>query len=721
MPAAPKSPVPHLSDTQASAKARQMLARMTEDEKFLLLRGYVGANLEIPTPMGMVRMEAPAEARQSSGYVPGVNRLGVPPLWETDASMGVANLFNMRPGDVATAFPSTVLLAASFDPELAYRQGEAIGTEAHSKGFNVLLGGGMNLTREPRDGRVYEYLGEDPLLAGIMAGSAVSGTQSTNVISTVKHFALNAQATNQLYLDAVIDEAALRESDLLAFQIAIERGQPGSVMCSYNWVNGEPVCSNKWLLTDVLRRDWKYTGWTMSDWGATRGAEDALAGLDQQSASQMSPQPWFAEPLKELKAKGKFSAKRLDVMTQRILTAIYRVGLDRNPPTVRPIDYAAHGRIAREVAEKGIILLKNEGSILPLANEVKEIAVIGGFANLGVPGGGGSAQVVPAKGKLHRIQVAGTGEMGEALNPILLTGSTPFDALTERLGKANITFTTGLETAEAAYVASKADLAIVFVTRHSSEGKDAFDLSLPMGQDALVSGVAAANPNTIVVVLTGQPVTMPWIDKVKAVVAGFYPGQEGAEALADILTGSINPSGHLPLTFPQSEQQLPRPKPPMVDVQLFRTSTVKYEEGARIGYRWFDKTGEKPLFAFGHGLSYTTFGYSDFVAQSAKGLRLSAKVRNTGNRPGADVVQFYLLRRGDEVLKRLVGFARVELAQGEEKTVEVTVDPRLLASFNTISQKWVVPAADYTLGVAHASDAIEQTLSIKLPESTLNP
>jgi beta-glucosidase len=680
-------------------RAELAVAAMTTDEQFALVRGYVGVTISAP---GVGNIVAPAEARQSSGYVPGVPRLGIPALWETDASMGVANMFNMRKGDIATAFPSTLILAASFNPELAYRQGAVIGTEAHSKGFNVLLGGGMNLSREPRDGRTFEYLGEDPLLAGTIAGAAVRGTQAQNVVSTVKHFALNAQSTNQKMLDAKIDKGALRESDLLAFQIAIEQGQPGAVMCAYNMVNGASACNNSWLLNDVLRRDWSYRGWVMSDWSATESETYALSGLDQQSGSQMDSQPWFAEPLKKLRADGKFTDARLREMATRIVRSMFAVGLIDKQPVVRPIDYKKSAETALEVARQGIIVLKNEGGILPLADGAKRIAVIGGFANMGVPSGGGSSQVSPSNGALIKVPIAGKGLFGEAMSPILLP-SAPYDAITKQFRKALVTFDAGFDTAEAAAEAKLANVAIVFVTRHSSEGRDSADLTLPLGQDALVEAVAKANPNTIVVVLTGSTITMPWADRVKGIIAGFYPGQEGAQAIAEIINGAVNPSGHLPVSFPASLDQLPRPKAPQDGVVIFRPSKVDYNEGSDVGYRWYGRNGTTPRFAFGHGLSYTNFSYDKLRVAGGQTVSVTFDITNTGARAGADVPQLYLTSADGEKTQRLIGFQRVELKPGERRSVTLKADPRLLARYDETGKAWVIKGGSYGVSLSRSS------------------
>jgi beta-glucosidase len=468
-------------------------------------------------------------------------------------------------------------------------------------------------------------------------------------------------------LDAKIDKGALRESDLLAFQIALERGRPGAIMCSYNLINGERACGHKWLLKDVLRRDWKFDGWVMSDWSATKSADMALAGLDQQSGSQMDAQPWFAEPLKALQAEGKLPASRVKEMATRIVTSMDRIGLLDKPPVIRPINYEANGKVALDIAYKGIVLLKNDGNILPLAKTAKSIAVIGGFANMGVPGGGGSAQVIPSTGKLIKIPMSGTGMTSEAMDPVLLPDA-PYNALMEKFEDSDMRFEAGFNTGEAVLAAKAAEVAIVFVTKHASEGKDSVDLELPMRQDGLIRAVAAANPNTIVVLETGQPVTMPWLKDVKGVIAAFYPGQHGGQAIADIIAGDVNPSGHLPITFPASLAQLPRPAAPVEGVEMFTPSSVDYNiEGSNIGYRWMARNTFKPLFPFGHGLSYTQFSYSGLKVEGGQTIKASFTIKNDGKRAGADVPQLYLASAVGKPAVRLLGFQRVDLSLANKK------------------------------------------------------
>lgn len=344
-----------VSTRDIDVRARALVGQMTLDEKIAMLHG------SMPIALPGRPNNTPADALPSAGYIPGVARLGIPPLRETDASLGVTNPLGLRKGDTATALPSGLSLASSFDPDLAYRAGAMVGAEARAKGFNVLLNGGANLARDPRNGRNFEYLGEDPLLAGVLAGETVRGAQAQGIIATVKHFALNDNETNRHSLDARIDRGALRESDLLAFQIAIERGRPGAVMCAYNKINGEYSCSNHWLLNDVLKGDWHFAGWVMSDWGAVHSVDDALAGLDQQSGEQFDPAVFFGAPLKVAVESGRVPVARIDDMVARILRSMIAAGLLDRRTAAPPTDVQANAAVALQVARQGIVLLKNDG------------------------------------------------------------------------------------------------------------------------------------------------------------------------------------------------------------------------------------------------------------------------------------------------------------------------------------------------------------------------
>lgn len=667
---------------------------MTDDERFVLIHGFMALRF---SGFGDTNAKWPDDVVPGAGYVAGVPRLGVPSLRETDASLGVTNPFGVRAGDTATALPAGLALGATFNPELAYRSGRLVGEEARARGFNILLGGGINLARDPRNGRNFEYISEDPLVSGVMGGAAIRGTQDAGVISTVKHFALNSNETNRHSWNATIDEGAFRESDLLAFQIAIEGGRPGSVMCAYNLVNGDKACGNDHLLNTVLKTDWGFKGWVMSDWGAVSGADFAVKGLDQQSGEQLDKQVWFDAPLKAKLADGSFDRTRLSDMVRRILRSMKAAGVtdwDKPPP----VDMAAHAADALEVARQGIVLLKNDGG-LPIAAGARSIAVIGDKAHIGVLSGGGSSQGLPPRGWAASNPVGGPGQMGSWRIERWFAGA-PVDAIRKEAPHASVEFDPGVYPQVAAALAARADVAIVFVNKYELEGYDSPDLSLPGAQDAMVSAVAAANPNTIVVLETGNPIAMPWRDKVKAIVAAWYPGQEGAQAIAEVLTGRVNPSGRLPITFPNAIEQLPRPTIPSFGTPENTPVTVAMTEGADVGYRWFARRQLTPMYAFGHGLSYTSFAYSGLALKGGKTPGARFTVRNTGSREGADVPQLYLRSIDNTVDVRLLGFERVSLKPGESRTVTLNLDPRLLANYDAKAHRWRIKAASYEIALS---------------------
>jgi beta-glucosidase len=682
-----------VAETDPDRRAHETERQMTDEERFSLLVSVMGANIFNP-----VRDERiPKDVPPSAGYVPGVPRLGIPALLMTDASLGITNQ-GYREGDTATALPAGLVLGATFNPALARASGAMLGREARSRGFNVLLAGGINLARDPRNGRNFEYLSEDPLLSAVLAAESISGIQGEGVISTIKHFSLNCNETNRHWLDALIDPDAHRESDLLAFEIAIERAQPGSVMTGYNKVNGEYAGGNAHLLLDILKGDWDFPGWVMSDWGATPTWEFALAGQDQESGAQIDRMMWNAEPftdaLRDAHATGALPPERLSEMVRRILRSVYAIGADAWAETA-PVDLEEHNRIALETARQGIVLLANDG-VLPL--DAKRIAVIGGHAQVGVPAGTGSSAVTPPGGYAEVIKLGGPGVMGAGRNLYLLPPA-PLTELRERLPDAVIEFDPGMTPAEAALAARQADLAIVFAVRVEGEGFDNPDLSLPWGQDAVIAAVAAANPNTVVVLETGNAVAMPWRDDVRAIVAAWYPGQAGGQAIAEVLTGAVNPSGRLPITFPADLAQTPRPDLPGLGTPWGTPVTIAYDEGAEIGYRWFAQQQQTPLYAFGHGLSYTTFAYADLELAGGETVSAAFTVTNTGARAGADVPQLYLTAPRT----RLLAFERVELEPGESRRVTLTAEPRLLARFR--DGQWVIDEGVVEIAVATAADA----------------
>jgi beta-glucosidase len=700
----------------ADERARETEAQMTDDERFSLLVSVMGTNDVVRERDERI----PEDVPMSAGYVPGVERLGVPPLLMSDASLGVTNP-GYRPGDTATALPAGIALGASFNPALARASGAMVGREARSRGLNVMLAGGVNLARDPRNGRNFEYLSEDPLLSGVLAGEAIAGIQGEGVISTIKHLSLNCNETNRHWLDARIDPAAHRESDLLAFEIAIERGRPGSVMTAYNKVNGAYAGANRVLIEDILKGAWGYPGWVMSDWGATPTWDYALAGLDQESGAQIDVLMWdaesFTEPLRTAFAEGELPTERLSEMVRRILRSIYAVGVDRWEAG-RPAgqdDQAAHHAIALDGARQGIVLLENDG-ILPLAAAARtRIAVIGGYADLGVPVGIGSSAVLPAGGYAAEVHIGGPGIMGSMRNLYLLPSS-PTQELGRLMPEAEIEFDPGMTAAEAALLARRSDVAIVFAIRVEGEGYDLPDLSLPWGQDAVIDAVASANPNTIVVLETGNPVAMPWREKVRAIVQAWYPGQAGGQAIAEILTGAVSPSGRLPVSFPADLGQTPRPELPGLGTPWGTPTTIDYDEGAEIGYRWFAQQATTPLYAFGHGLGYTSFEYDGLEVGAEDTIAATFTVTNTGERDGADVPQLYLTSAAGEERMRLLGFERVELGAGESRTVTLTADPRLLARYDGDAGEWRVAAGAHRVAVGRAADDLVLTGEAELAE-----
>ncbi len=698
----------HLS---ADTRSALLLKQMTREEKLLLVFGYFGADMKD-------KYTRPPESRWSSaGWVPGIKRLGIPDQWQTDAGIGVATQHDADHWRERTSLPSGLATAATWDPALAFKGGAMIGSEARDSGFNVMLAGGVNLLREPRNGRNFEYGGEDPLLAGTMVGAQIKGIQSNKIISTVKHYALNAQETGRHFVSSNIDEDAARMSDLLAFQFAIEKSRPGSVMCAYNRFNGDYACENKWLLNDVLKGDWGYKGYVMSDWGAVYStAKAANNGLDQESAGHsFDSQPFFKEPLADAIKKGEVSPARLDNMVSRILYSLFSTGVMDAPPVAdKPIDLSAHNKVTQADAEASMVLLKNDGQVLPLIKTVKTVAIIGSHANVGVLSGGGSSQVHSVGGNV----VPGLGDPGFP-GPVLYHASSPMKAIQGRLPGATVVYNDGTDPKAAAELAAKSDMVVLFANQWTGEDID-FSITLPDNQDATIAAVAAANPKTVVVLETGGPVLMPWVDKVPAILEAWYPGNMGGEAIARVLFGEVDASGRLPATFPTSLDQLPHPVLADNNGNPKAPFDMAYTEGAAVGYKWYDKKDLKPLFPFGHGLSYTHFTYSGLkVTKSGNTVTVAFDVKNDGARAGKATPQVYAGPTSDlgwEAPKRLAGFSKVELAPGATQHLTLTVDPRLLAVYKN---GWDIKAGTYTVSLGGSSRDIAQTVDVTLPASQL--
>lgn len=676
----------------ARERAELALKQMTLDEKLALLHG--NGMPAVPN----WQMPLSDLANGGAGYVPGVPRLGIPPIVMSDAAYGVRN--SGANGRYSTALPSDLALASSWDTNLACDYGTLIGRELRAQGFNMTLGGGVNLTRDPRNGRTFEYAGEDPLLAGTMVGNTMKCEQAQHVIGDIKHYALNDQETGRNIVNVVISRRAMQESDLLAFHIAIKIADPGAVMCSYNRINSVYSCENSYILRDTLKQDWGFKGFVLSDWGGTHSTEEAIsAGLDQEQPMA----DYFGPKLKEAVEAGRVPLAEIDDHARRILYAEFLSGIVDGPPEKSVVNVEKGLEVAQRIEEKSIVLLKNEQAVLPIIpSKVHSIAVIGGHADIGMISGAGSAQVDPPGG--NAIMPPGKG--ATHWQDQIWFPTSPLKALRAKLPNTKIEFDSGTDLKSAVRLAGSSGLAIVFAYQWESEGMDLPSLALPDNQDALIEQVAAANPHTIVVLETGTAVTMPWLDKVAGVVEAWYAGSAGHKALANVLVGEVNPSGKLAMTFPKSEKDLPHPVIPALPAQDQALSyAVRYDEGSEVGYKWYEAEHKQPLFAFGFGISYTTYAYSSLsVDSTSRTVRFT--VKNTGRRAGAEIAEVYarLPKNADESFKRLVGWKRVTLAPGESKTVTVTLDPRVLQTFDEANDRWNLAPGDYRVFVGASSD-----------------
>ena len=680
-------------------RADMVLKEMTLDEKIELLhgQGMPGWPREVKNPQ-------PELGNGGAGFILGIPRLGIPIIQMSDAAYGVRS--SAENGRYSTALPSNVGAAASWDPEAACAYGTVIGKELRAQGYNMTLGGGVNLTREPRNGRTFEYMGEDPVLAGTLVGNLMKCEQAQHVIGDIKHYAANDQESGRNEVDALISKRAMRESDLLAFEIGVGIAQPGAVMCSYNAVNGDFACENRYLLTNVLKKDWGFKGFVVSDWGGTHSTVKAsAAGLDNEEPLD----EFFGAKLKEAVETGKVSMAELDEHARRVLRSEFACGLIDYPTKKSVADVEGDLATAQKIEEQSAVLLKNTGGLLPLNSAaVKSIAIIGPHANEGMISGSGSAQV-DAPGR------PSAGWMAQVWFP-----PSPVLTLQEKFPSAKVQFDSGANPASAAALAKNSDVAIVFAYQWESEGMDLENLSLPVKQDELIEAVAAANPKTIVVLETGTAVTMPWLEKVGVVLEAWYAGSKGADAVASILSGDVNPSAKLPMTFPKSEADLPHPqlvkpgpgetgeKAVMKSGEAKPTFSVHYDEGLKVGYKWYDAEKKAVLFPFGYGLSYTRFAYSGLKVAAGKETRVSFTVKNTGKRDGAEVAEVYaaLPASAGEPPKRLVGWSKVWLKAGESKEVSVSVGEKYLSIYNEASNGWKLVPGGYTFMVGGSSQEL---------------
>jgi beta-glucosidase len=695
-----------MNDTDSSLERRieDLLARMTLDEKLSLLSG---ANW----------METP-----------GIPRLGIPALKMNDGPLGVRYWsLDVRTSPASfgtTAFPAGVAMAATWDPPLVEREGQAIAEQAKALGRNMLLGPTVNIARLPQWGRNFEGYGEDPFLAARMAVAYVRGVKREGVIATVKHFAANNQEVERNRIDVAVSERALHEIYFPAFKAAIQEGEVGAVMSAYNKVNGHWCAENAALLDGVLRAQWGFRGLVVSDWGGTHTtAKSANAGLDIEmpggdGLASFRKEPDFArfhfdgghlgaDKVKQAVAAGEVGVATIDKKVRHILWALATHGLlDRKEarPTL-VVDTAAQRAVARQAAIESLVLLKNADGILPLvAGKLQSLAVIGPNAVAARTGGGGSARVIPASPPQSPL-----GGIEARAGAQVKIGFARGAAMADEPGAQPTAATQAELRAEAVALARRSDVALLFVGFSPDNEQESYDRSfeLPAGQDELIQAVAAANPNTVVVVHAGGPVAMaPWLDRVRAVLMAWYPGQAVGQAIAAVLFGDENPSGKLPVSFPRAWQDAPaHGNYPGTDLR------VRYAEGIYVGYRHFDRRRLAPLYPFGYGLSYTSFVYSDLVLDPARvrpgeSLRVALKVRNSGPRAGAEVVQLYVRdveASVDRPPRELKGFERVVLAPGETAEVTFTLGPDALAFYDETTKAWVAEPGTFEIFVGASS------------------
>lgn len=623
--------------------------------------------------------------------VPAIPRLGIPALKITNGPAGIG------PGDSpqhepATALPSALGLAASWDPDLARTLGRIAAGESADRGERVLEAPGLNITRVPQNGRNFEYFGEDPYLAARMGAAEIIGIQQEGVMAEAKHYDANNHEADRKTIKEVIGERTLREIYMPAFEAAVKQGHAASIMCAYPSVNGQFGCQNVHQLKGVLRDEWGFEGCVQSDYTATHSTiPAALAGLDL----EMKHDDYHDSSMKAAVAQGKLKESVVDEMPIRRFSEMFRFGLFDHALQTEPIPAQQDGLVARSIAEQCAVLLKNNKRLLPLrAPTIHSIALVGPYAGAAMTGGGSSSEVTP----IYTVS--------------------PVEGIKKVAGPSVVvSFYDGSDPAAAAREAASADLALVMVGNKDREGHDQTSLSLPGNQDQLVAAVAAANPRTVVILKTDGPVLMPWLSKVSAVVEAWYPGEEDGNAVAALLFGKVNPSGKLPMTFPKTEDETPPHTPkqyPGVN------GTAVYSEGLDVGYRWYDAKQVAPLFPFGYGLSYTTFGFSQFRVHGQVELQerasVSLDITNTGTRPGADDVQVYVAdpSSAGEPPRQLRGFQKVDLQPHQTRHVTIRLDPRAFSIWGTSAKRWKVVPGQYGILAGDSSRNLPLRFTVRV-------
>lgn len=687
-----------------------------------------------------------AQSKFSSAGVP---RLGIPDVWTDDGPHGI------RPdvlwdeweqagctNDSCVAFPALTCLAATWNPEMSLLYGQSIGEEARYRNKSVLLGPGVNIYRTPLNGRNFEYMGEDPYLAGKMVSPYIRGVQQNGVAACVKHFALNNHEVNRHTTNVIVDDRALYEIYLPAFKMAVQEGGAWSIMGAYNLYKGQHLCHNQYTLNDILKGEWGFDGVVISDWGGTHDTRQAITnGLDMEfgswtnglsnGASNAYDNYYLANPYLNLIREGKVGTTELDDKVRRILRLIFRTVMNPDRPWGSMLS-PEHYEAARRIGEEGIVLLQNKGNVLPIdLNRAKKILVVGENAIKMMTVGGGSSslkvqrELSPLDGIKQRVAgkaevVYARGYVGDAsgeYNGVVTGQNLKDDRTPEEL------------IAEAVKEARDADYVIFIGGLNKSNGQDCEDsdrkgLGLSYGQDAVISALAEANKNLIVVNISGNAIAMPWVNEVPAIVQDWYLGSEAGSSLAAILMGDVNPSGKLPFTFPVKLEDCPAHS--LGEYTSKRSKDIidiKYNESIFVGYRWADKQKKvKPLFPFGHGLSYTTFEYGKPTADSktmqADGtLTVKVSVKNTGAREGQEVVQLYISDKKSSLprpVKELKGFQKVKLAPGETKEVTFTIDKEALSFFDDTQHAWVAEPGKFEAVIAASAADVKGTVPFEL-------
>lgn len=714
----PDVPVYLDPDADIEARIEDALSRMSLDEKIAAIHA------------------------QSTFSLPGVKRLGIPELWTSDGPHGVRPEVPWNdwgnPGwnnDSCVAFPALTCLAASWNKEVAGLYGKALGEEARFREKDVILGPGVNMYRSPLCGRNFEYMGEDPYLAGKMAVPYIQGLQSNGVAACVKHFACNNEERHRHKTDVEVSERALREIYLPAFEMAVKEGGALSIMASYNLFRGTHCCHNGYLINDILKGEWGFDGLVMSDWAGTHDTREAvLGGLDVEFGTKVGKKMpagesvydiyYLARPYKEGILSGEFSQEGLDERVRRVLRLTFKTAMNQEKP-YGSMCTQEHLDVARKVSQEGIVLLKNDNDVLPL-KKVRKISVVGENAYKKMCIGGGSSmlkpvyEMSPLEGIMERAAlddvdvVYSRGYVGDTTTT--QDGICSFQKLADDRSKEDLIAEAIENSRDADYVIYVGGLNKALY--QDCENKDRLEYGLPYEQDELIAALAEVNPNLAVVIISGNAVAMPWIDKVPSVMLGWYGGSEAGRAIADVLFGDVNPSGKLPFTFPVNLED----NPAHYNGKTFPTRGKNYyDEGIFIGYRWHEKMDIKPLFAFGHGLSYTDFEYGQIKLSSKKirGGKLTVKVpvTNVGQKAGSEVVQVYVHDCEASVempAKQLKGFDKVYLEPGQTKTVTIELGPDAFRFFDEESMAWKTEQGDFEILVGSASDDIRQSAIVRL-------